>query len=162
MMNWKRYLVVGAVLLSASPVLADSITPTSIACVMSVGSICSFGKTLTVDAVVGASVASVGYSVVGLDFTEVPSYIGTAATPTSYTGSFDRSITRNFGFTVAFTGLAPGDSSFNVYGLVDGVRVATETDRITVVETEPIPEPTTLLLVGTGLLGFARWRKQRH
>jgi hypothetical protein len=50
---------------------------------------------------------------------------------------FDRTIDRDFNFTLEFTGVAAGDYSFNTYGTVDGGRVATEADRITVTDTVP-------------------------
>jgi hypothetical protein len=41
--------------------------------------------------------------------------------------------------------------------------VATESDRFTVIGgPEPIPEPGSMILLGTGLLGLGRaWRKRR-
>ena len=79
------------------------------------------------------------------------------------TGTFDRSITRTFDYTVTFTGLTAGTHNFSINGLVDGGIVATESDRIRVGGGgDPVPEPSTLLLFGAGALGLgiARYRQK--
>jgi len=99
------------------------------------------------------STAVATYSTVSLDVSGVPSGVGVGFTPGAYTGMYDRSTTRTFDFSLTFTGITPGDYSFSVYGLVDGGRVATESDRIIVGGggTGTVPEPGTLLLLGAGL-----------
>jgi hypothetical protein len=79
------------------------------------------------------------------------------------TGAFDRSITRTFDYTVTFTGLTAGTHNFSINALVDGGIVATESDRISVGGgPNPVPEPSTLLLFGAGVLGLgvARYRQK--
>lgn len=102
------------------------------------------------------------YSSVGLDLSEVPAGVGVEVTPSNHVGAFDRSIEREFEFDLKFTGLAPGTYSFNVYGTVDGGRVATEADRIVVTgggTGVPDGGQAMLLLVASmGLVGMAKRR----
>ena len=72
------------------------------------------------------------YNTVGLDLSEVPAGVTVTSVPGSTSGDFDRSEERSFEFDVTFTGDAEGVYDFNIYGTVDGGRVATESDRITV------------------------------
>lgn len=74
-------------------------------------------------------------------------------------GAYDRSIDRTFEFDVTFEKLMEGDYSFDTLALVDGARVATEADVIN--GSEPVPEPSTVLLFGSGLLGLALLRRRR-
>ncbi len=99
------------------------------------------------------------YDEVALDLSEAPAGVGVTASP-AYFGDYDRSIERSFDFDVTFTGLAEGEYSFSIYGLVDGGRVASEADRITVGDGTPVPEPGTMLLLGVGLLGLAGMRRR--
>ena len=92
------------------------------------------------------------YEEVALDISEAPAGVTVAYTPTTYTGEYDRSEERSFDFDVTFTGVAEGDYDFEIYALVDGGRVATESDSITV---GVVPEPNTMLLMGIGLMGVA-------
>jgi hypothetical protein len=117
-----------------------------------------------IQAAINAAVTT--YSSVCLDLSEAPAGVGAASVPACYTGSFDRSVDRTFGFTLGFTGVSAGDYSFNVYATVDGGRVATEADRICVggtpgaACTATVPLPGTLALLGAALLaaGFVRRR----
>jgi hypothetical protein len=104
------------------------------------------------------------YSTVGIDTSEVPAGVSVAVSPLSVTGSFDRSITRTFDFGVTFAGLTPGTYAFNLYGTVDGGRVATEADRIVVTDgtTPPSGVPdggSTLLLLGLGIGSLGSMRR---
>jgi hypothetical protein len=77
------------------------------------------------------------YSSVSLDLSEAPgTHVSVVSTP-AITGSFDRSISRTFGFDVTFTGLSEGTDDFNIYAKVDTGRVATEGDGITVSASSP-------------------------
>jgi hypothetical protein len=115
--------------------------------------------------IVDTIVAAIGsafdtYSVVDFEAPVIPG-LGISIVPVSYSGSFDRSVEPSFEFDVTFTGLIPGTYSFDMYGLVNGGRVATESDRITVTGGPAVPEPASLLLFGTGLVGLRAWRKRR-
>lgn len=99
------------------------------------------------------------YTTVALDLSEVPAGLAVEVAPVKYTGTYDRSIERTFEFDVKFTGVTPGAYAFDIYGTVDGGRIATESDRIKV--GDAVPEPTTVLLFGAGLLGFAGLGRRR-
>ena len=97
------------------------------------------------------------YTNVGLDLSEVPSGVTVVSNPASYTGLWDRSVTRSFGFDVTFTGDAPGTYDFSIYGTVDGGRIGTEVDHIVVASA---PEPGILGLMGLSLAGLAVTRRR--
>lgn len=100
------------------------------------------------------------YDTVALAVSGAPAGVDVDISP-AYTGlGLERDETREFEFTVAFTGTAPGTYTFGIDALVDGGVVATEVDNITV-PGESVPEPATLLLLSTGLLGVAGIRRRK-
>lgn len=99
------------------------------------------------------------YTTVSLDTSEAGPHVAVSFAPGSYTGAFDRSVERTFLFDVTFTGVSPGTDTFNIYGTVDGGRVATEADSITVVGA---PEPSAILLFGLMALGIGAPLKLRR
>jgi hypothetical protein len=102
------------------------------------------------------------YSTVSLDLSGAGPGVSAASTP-AIAGSFDRSVARTFDFDVTFTGVSPGTDAFSIYATVDGGRVATERDSITVGSGASVPEPGSILLFGTVLFGIAaRMRRQRQ
>ncbi len=106
----------------------------------------------TINNAISSSIAT--YTTVGLDTSEVLAGVGVSVTPIpgAHVGSFDRSITRTFDFDVTFTGVAAGTHDFNIYGTVDGGRVATETDHIVVRTPTGVPDSSsTFALLGGAL-----------
>ncbi len=135
---------------------ADSISPASFSGEGPTGSSYTFTKNVGISAVAGAVIT---YGIVSLDTSEVPEEIGVSFTPGFYAGPFDRSVDRMFDFDITFTDLEPGTHTFHIYALLDDqFRVATETDRIT--SFGEVPEPTTMLLLGSGLFGLWGARKK--
>ncbi|MDA3902798.1 MAG: PEP-CTERM sorting domain-containing protein [Desulfuromusa sp.] len=109
-------------------------------------------NTVTLDDL-GAGLPGVGVSVVAT---------GAGAVGDSYVGDYDRSDVREFAFDVTFTGMAEGVYDFDTLALVDGGVVAREADSFTVGEgTEPVPEPSTIILLGAGLVGLAAIRRKK-
>ena len=101
------------------------------------------------------------YSTVGIDVSDVPDGVGVEVSPADYTGDYTRDLERTFDFSVTFTGLVEGLYDFDIYATVDGARVATESDSITVGGPAPVPEPATFVLLGAGLLGLGYVQRRR-
>jgi hypothetical protein len=118
-------------------------------------------NTSTIVSTIEAAISSAftTYSKVSLDTSESGADVTVAFTPGSYTGSFDRDAARTFDFDVTFTGVSSGTDSFHIYATVDGGRVATERDDITV---GSVPEPGSMLLFGTVLAGIAAGLRRRR
>jgi hypothetical protein len=99
------------------------------------------------------------YTTVGLDLTSAPAGVTVTSSP-DITGSFDRSITRTFDFTVTFKGGAPGTYGFPIFATVDGGRVATEDDHI-VVTGEGVPDSgSAFMLLGLAVAGVEALRRK--
>ncbi len=118
----------------------------------------SFSSSVLVDEIIAALTATLlTYNLVELTVEGMPSGVDVAFSPASYSGDFDRSISRDFVFDTTFTGLAPGTYNFDIAARVDGRIVALESDRITV---GVVPEPSTFALFGGAALAFLAVRRR--
>ncbi len=121
-------------------------------------------STASIVATITAAITEVvdTYTTVGIDLSGVPGGVSAAVSPADYTGDYDRSEVRTFDFSVTFTGVTEGVYDFDLFATVDGARVAIESDSITVGGGAPVPEPTTLLLLGMGLLGITGLSRRKN
>ena len=112
-----------------------------------------------VDTIIDAIIAELDeYTLVSLGVVGSSGPIDVSFSPDAYAGMYDRSVDRTFLFDVTFTRTADGDASFGIGAFVDGGLVATEADRFG--GTGTVPEPATMLLIGTGLLGLVGFRRK--
>jgi hypothetical protein len=118
------------------------------------------------DAITAAIVAAVGsafatYSTVSLGLVGSAPSNCSVSLPSAFTGSFDRSIDRSFGFgSVGITGVSAGSCSFDIGLFADGVLLATESDTVTVTGTVPEPSTWATMLIGFAALGYMGYRKR--
>lgn len=83
--------------------------------------------------------------------------------PLAYNGAFDRSIERLFGFGLSYTGISAGVYDFSIIAKVDGATVATQLQHVVVGDVGAVPEPSTMLLMGSGLIAASLIvRRRKH
>jgi hypothetical protein len=117
--------------------------------------------TATLEALIGSAFNT--YSDVSLVALGLPASGITVSLPADITGTFDRSVDRTFDFDpLTITGTAPGTYKFEIALEADGGILAEEGDTVTVTSgPTPVPEPTTLALMGIGLVGLRASRRRR-
>ncbi len=124
------------------------------------------GTSAVTDSILAAIDATFAtYSNVSLEVGAGADCVDVAIDPAGgHSGSYDRSVSRDFGFTVTFTGTTPGDCSFDINALVDGGIVATERDsfRVTAGGPAPVPVPASLPLLLGEFLGSGAFLRRRR
>lgn len=120
----------------------------------------SFGGTLVDDILAAIDTAFTTYSTIELALD--PSSgdcVSVGGLGTIGSGSFDRSVARDFAGGLTFTGVNAGECTVTINALVDGAIVAQEVDTFRV--GTDVPVPATLSLLGLGLIGLAAIRRRR-
>jgi hypothetical protein len=121
----------------------------------------SFGDDLvsTIQAAIGSAFSN--YNNVTLQVLGAEG-VAVSFTPNTFTGTYDRSVDRNFGFDLTFTGLTAGLHNFTINALVDGGIVASSSQSINVLDLGgAVPEPASwaMMIAGFGLVGGAMRRR---
>jgi hypothetical protein len=111
----------------------NTIAPTTLTATLPLGTNITVNKVVTI----GVTSPVTTYSTVSLGVSPVPAGVTIIASPASFTGSFDTSVTRTFNFAVTFTGSIGGNYPFGINALVDGATVATEADNFTITVVAP-------------------------